>query len=109
MSSAMSLHIGLNNVDPAAYGGWDGQLSGCLNDCNDMEAYASAKGFATHSLQDREALSGHAIESIELAVTELQARDIFLLTYSGHGGQVPDPREPVGGSETRVLYDRQIV
>lgn len=107
--TALSLHIGLNHVDPAAYGGWDGQLSGCLNDCNDMEAYARSKGFVTHSLQDRDALSGHVIESIELAITELQSGDIFMLTYSGHGGQVPDPREEDGQSETWVLYDRQFV
>lgn len=107
--TALSLHIGLNGVDPAAYGGWDGRLWGCINDALDMEHYAQSKGFVTHSLHDRDALSGHVIENIELAIGQLQSGDIFMLTYSGHGGQVPDPREEDGQSETWVLWDRQFV
>ena len=29
MSKGISLHIGLNRVDPTAYDGWDGALAAC--------------------------------------------------------------------------------
>ena len=31
MATGMSIHIGLNFVDPGHYGGWDGKLKGCEN------------------------------------------------------------------------------
>ena len=43
---------------------------------------------------------------------ELEAGDIFFVTYSGHGGQVPDLNdedETDGSDETWLAYDRQIV
>jgi hypothetical protein len=41
----------------------------------------------------------------------VRADDIFLLTYSGHGGQVPDTNgdEPDRKDETWVLYDGELV
>ena len=43
---AMSLHIGLNAVDPKAYEGWSGPLAACEFDANDMAAIAKAKSMA---------------------------------------------------------------
>lgn len=34
----LSLHIGLNAVDPKHYGGWRGDLVACEFDANDMAA-----------------------------------------------------------------------
>ena len=34
----ISLHIGLNAVNAADYGGWDGPLAACEFDANDMAA-----------------------------------------------------------------------
>ena len=39
-ASAMSLHIGLNAVSPASYGGWGGPLAACEADAKDMEQLA---------------------------------------------------------------------
>ena len=39
-AKAVSLHIGLNGVSGAAYGGWDGPLAACEFDANDMAALA---------------------------------------------------------------------
>ncbi len=36
----MSLHIGLNAVDPAHYNGWEGHLNACEYDADDMEGIA---------------------------------------------------------------------
>ena len=41
---ALSLHIGLNAVSGAAYGGWTGPLAACEFDANDMAAIAAGKG-----------------------------------------------------------------
>ena len=38
MPVGASLHIGLNAVDPKQYSGWDGQLTACEFDANDMGA-----------------------------------------------------------------------
>jgi hypothetical protein len=45
------------------------------------------------------------------AAAELTAGDILLLTYSGHGGQIPDVNgdESDDADETWVLYDRQVL
>ena len=43
----VSLHIGLNAVSPAAYGGWDGPLAACEFDAKDMAAIARAQGMKT--------------------------------------------------------------
>lgn len=109
MSRALSLHIGLNVVDPAAYGGWNGQLRACVFDAEDMAGVASAQGMAPSLLLDSQATAQSVLTSIQAAALELQPGDLFLLTYSGHGGQVNDPREDDGQSETWCLYDRQLI
>ena len=45
MPIGASLHIGLNAVDPQQYSGWDGQLTECEFDANDMQAFAKTQGF----------------------------------------------------------------
>ncbi|WP_427016822.1 caspase family protein [Pseudarthrobacter sp. P1] len=106
-----SLHIGLNGVDPDAYNGWDGALSGCVNDANSMAALASDQGFSTTSLITEQATSQAIIGEISLLAQQAVAGDICLITYSGHGGQVDDNNgdEPDNQDETWVAYDRQIV
>ena len=50
MAKGISLHIGLNAVSAAAYGGWSGELNACEADANDMEALAKSRGFKTTKL-----------------------------------------------------------
>ena len=109
--SALSLHIGLNNVDPAAYPFPVPVLAGCINDCNDMRDLAAGMGFRTRQLIDAAATSGAVLAAIDAAAKTLRAGDIFLLTYSGHGSQVPDTmaEETDQLDETWVLYDRQLL
>src|SRR3954451_2463540 len=111
MAKGRSLHLGLNAVDPKAYGGWDGQLTACEADANDMEALAEGLGYETQKLLTAEATSSAILEELARAVTDLEAGDIFFLTYSGHGGQVPDTNGDDADrmDETWVSYDRQIV
>ncbi len=111
MSRGISVHIGLNVVDPNAYDGWDGQLSGCINDAYAMQRIADQMGYSSALLLDGQATSGGVVEQIGRAAQQLQPGDTFLLTYSGHGGQVPDVNgdEDDGQDETWVLYDRMLV
>ena len=112
MALGISLHVGLNRVDPAHYQGWDGELTACEFDANDMRAIAEGQGFEARSLLTKEATSDAVLAAIERAAGELDQGDLFLCTYSGHGGQVPDRNgedEEDRSDETWVAYDRQIV
>ena len=107
-----SLHIGVNKVDPAHYNGWEGTLAACEFDAEDMRALAVGKGFEASILLTSEATSSAVTAGIAAAADGLAEGDIFLLSYSGHGGQVPDLNSDDDADEkdeTWVLYDRQLV
>ncbi|MFE2556989.1 caspase family protein [Streptomyces sp. NPDC059352] len=112
-----SLHIGLNAVDPARYEGWEGTLIACENDAHDMARLAREAGFATTVLLTPDGTAAHVTAALGEAAARLGPGDILLLTYSGHGGQVPDGTgadqgpddEPDALDETLVLYDRQFL
>lgn len=111
MARGISLHLGLNTIDPAHYDGWDGALAACEFDAKDMKAIADARGFESSMLLSPEATADAVIAGIERAAEELAPGDVFLLTYAGHGGQVPDRNddEEDHSDETWLAYDRQIV
>ena len=111
MPQAISIHVGLNEVDPAHYQGWDGKLVACEFDANDMEKLAGGRGFKTHKLLTTHATAHALTAALEDAGKKLDSGDMLLLTYSGHGGQVPDANgdEQDRMDETWVLYDRQMV
>ena len=53
-TKAMSLHIGLNAVNPTDYAGWSGPLSACEFDANDMAAIARSSGMKSDRAADQE-------------------------------------------------------
>lgn len=112
MAQGISLHIGLNSVDPKHYQGWDGKLAACEYDAKDMTALAKKRGFATETLLTKQGTSAAVVAGIKNAAKKLSKGDMFLLTYSGHGGQVRDwnrDEDNDNYDETWVLYDRQLV
>ncbi len=119
MPKGISLHIGLNRVDPAHYQGWDGELTACEFDAKDMRTIAQKQKFASSRLLlSAEATAGAVIQAIIDAAKECRKGDLFWITYSGHGGQVPDTNHDEKTlrtglrdnlDETWVLYDRQLV
>lgn len=152
MAKGISLHIGLNRVDPDKYKlyewrrggdsvivvdegdpdkdpdpanfrtmdipdsqwfriGWVGPLKSCEYDAEDMCAIARSRGFETTLLKTEEATSARVMEEIEKAAATLEAGDVFLLTYAGHGSQVDDRNhdERDGKDETWCLYDRMLL
>jgi len=112
MPTGISLHIGLNRVDPDQYEGWDGKLTACEADARDMEALAKKQRFATRTLLLTKAATAGAVSGAILDASKaLKSGDLFFLTYSGHGGQVNDTNgdEADRMDETWVCYDRQFV
>ena len=112
MATRRSIHIGLNRVDPAHYDGWDGALMACEFDADDMQKLAKSRRFKPTKLLTQEATADAVTAAIEKAANDLSEGDFLFLTYSGHGGQVPDKNgedEPDRTDETWVLYDRQLV
>ncbi|GAA1769853.1 hypothetical protein GCM10009712_17230 [Pseudarthrobacter sulfonivorans] len=107
---AMSLHVGLNRVDPVHYAGWKGELQACENDARDMAAIAEHQGFEPAVLLTRAATYEAVLGAIRRAAGLLQRGDSFLLTFAGHGAQLPggDPSEDDGLDETVVLFDRML-
>lgn len=113
MPIGASLHIGLNAVDPKEYSGWDGQLTACEFDANDMQALAKTQGFTKVTKRlTKKATRNRVLADIKAAASKLKRNDIFFLTYSGHGGQVPNTGndfEPDGFDETWCLYDGELI
>lgn len=108
----ISVHIGVNVVDPQHYGGsWDGKLDACENDCDVMQRIAEHQGFETRCLKSSEATRSAVTDAVRDAASELRAGDFFLLTYSGHGGTIPDVDgdEEDRVDETWCLYDGQLL
>ena len=109
---ALSLHIGLNAVDPVHYQGWDGVLGACEYDAEDMAAIAQSRSFSATTLLTAQATREAVLDAIGAATTKLEAGDIFFISYARHGGQVPD----YGGDElddrrdeTWCLFDGELL
>ena len=112
-AKAISMHIGLNLVDPKAYEGWSGPLAACEFDANDMAAIAKSQGMAATKLLTKAGTRKAVLAGIRAAAKALKKGDLFFLTYSGHGGQVADTSgdENQGDKkdETWCLYDGQLI
>lgn len=112
MARGLSVHIGINQVDAAHYGGWEGTLRACENDARDMQGLATTCGYQSSVLLTSQATSARVLKEMAVAAQNLQAGDVFFLTYAGHGAQLPDVSggdEDDGQDETWVLYDRMLV
>ncbi len=110
MAIGYSLSIGLNYVDLDHYG-WDGKLNAPEKDATDIRVLADSVGFKSDIILSREATRENVIAAIENAASNLRSGDIFLLYYSGHGGQLPDldGDEDDGVDETWCLFNGQLM
>lgn len=114
MARGISIHIGLNYVDPNHYEGWDGALNACVQDAKDMAAIAKKKKFGERTmLLNEDATAAAVLGKLQAAAKTLKKGDLLLLTYSGHGGQVTDTNSDEKDNdrrdETWVCFDRQLV
>lgn len=90
MSRGISLHIGVNKLDPNFYRNTTFKnLKSCVNDATEMMRLAKLKGFeALPVLAD--AKKNDVKNIIREIANELVSGDICLITFSGHGGQIRD-------------------
>lgn len=107
----LSLHIGLNSVNPRHYAGWSGDLMACEFDAEDMAAIAAANEMKPTVLLTRKATRKNVLSAIRAAAKTLRRGDLFFVTYSGHGGQIPDVSadEDDKMDETWCLYDAELI
>jgi metacaspase-1 len=108
---ALSVHIGLNAVSAAHYEGWSGELMACEFDANDMAAIAKSAGIKSTVLLTKKATRANALAAVRSASKALKSGDLLFVTYSGHGGQIPDVtgEEDDKLDETWCLYDGQLI
>jgi hypothetical protein len=106
-----ALAIGLNKVDPDHYGGWDGQLYGCEPDADDMQGIAASQGLNAEKLLTQHATRDAVLNKLGDLAEELKSGDLLVVSYSGHGGYLPDQNgdETDGKDETWCLYDGQLL
>ncbi|MFG2294261.1 caspase family protein [Streptomyces sp. NPDC048603] len=113
MPTGLSIHVGLNKVDPKKYDGWDGKLLACENDARDMAEVARANGFSDTVILTADGTVENITAALREAAGRLGTGDMLLFTYSGHGGQMDDlagdDDEADRQDETLVFYDRQFL
>lgn len=112
MAKGLALNIGLNFVDPKHYQGWSGRLNACEADAADMAGIAKSCGFTAKVLRTKKATRSSVSNALKDAAGKLRSGDIFLLSYSGHGGQLPDlnnDEEADAQDETWCLYNGELV
>lgn len=107
----MALTIGLNAVDPGHYQGWSGELRACESDAVAYADIAKSRNFKVKTLLTKDATRANVISELSQVANTLKTGDIFMLSYAGHGGQIPDLNgdELDGLDETMCLYDGQLI
>jgi hypothetical protein len=86
-------------------------LAACENDARDLAALAGKQGYTANVLLTKKGTRAALLKGLRAAAKALKAGDRFLLTFSGHGGQVPDTNrdEADRKDETWCLWDGQLI
>lgn len=111
MARSLSLHIGVNEVDASTYGAIP-KLRSAVKDAEDMKKIAEDLQYESSILlQDKDATARNVLEQLGRMAQEIQPGGVALISYAGHGSQVPDTTgdEPSGRDQTWVLYDRMLL
>ena len=78
-AKGLSVHVGLNSVDPKHYEGWSGELMACEFDAADMAAIAKSQGIKPVLLLTKKATRANALAAIRAAAKQLSSGDLFFL------------------------------
>lgn len=93
-----SLHIGVNRF-VSGYPKVPGELRAATNDAKAMHRLAVQEGLDATLLLDEDATRAAVAEVILDASRALSSGDLFVLTFAGHGGTLPDV---LGGDPTKL-------
>jgi metacaspase-1 len=108
----LSLHVGLNEVEPAHYRS-KCELAGCVGDGEALQTLAQQAGLVSLGLlTDARATRNAVADGIREAAGALESGDYFLFSFSGHGAQIPDfNRDETKDSldETWCLFDGMMI
>ena len=103
---SISIHIGLNKLNPSIYYGDSGALNACVNDAYAMAGIALSKGFSSVKLLINEkATCQNFIKEMDSAISSLSPGGILFLTFAGHGGQIPSKISPGDMDEVWCFFD----
>ena len=83
----LSLHYGLNLVDPKAYGGWEGDLNACVADAAAMAALMARAGFEARATLNEDATLASLDTALKTYADRMITGDTLVLSFSGHGGR----------------------
>lgn len=105
-----ALVVGLTSVDPASYGGWNGECPGCDVDADVIALLCKEQGLSVTKLLTKQATILAVYQKAKLITKELKAGDLFVFYISCHGGQVEDKNKDEVDllDETICLYDGEL-
>jgi metacaspase-1 len=106
-----SVHIGVNRLDVGHYGK-EFALESCINDARKMQEIAQALGYDATTFENDHATVANFTGFVRGAINDLVAGDSLLITFSGHGSQLPnisDDNEADLLDETLCFYDRMLI
>jgi hypothetical protein len=107
----LSVHVGVNYLDVGHYGKRY-ELASCVNDARKMREIAESLGYDAVTLEDEEAKVSNFTGFMRRAISDLYDGDSLLVTFSGHGSQVPNTSadaEADNLDETLCFYDRMLL
>ncbi len=85
MPQKRALCIGIND-----YGDYDTPLFGAVNDAVAWSNVLQRRGFKSQLLQDRDATRPAILRHLKDLAVVAQPNDLVVITFAGHGSQVPD-------------------
>lgn len=112
--TATALLIGLTQVDPGGYQGWDGRSGcwGCDDDVAAMRLLLEREGYQVTALLDTAATVAAVTTALQTTAQDARPGDTFFFYYSGHGSRIEDQTsgqagrdETDGWDETLCLFD----
>jgi hypothetical protein len=82
-------------------------LSGCLNDLDDVEKKLNNEfsGFDILKFKDAQVTCNNFFNTIKNAISVMCSGDVLYIHYSGHGTQIPSSQEVNGYHEALYLVD----
>jgi len=107
----IAICVGLTNVDPRAYGGWNGYCPGCDTDAANMAVRCNRKDFTGIQVFINECANFQFIKNAFIRTSQiLRKNDLLILYNSGHGGQIDDVSgdEADGKDETLCWWGGQV-